>query len=136
MRFRMPRDALHQLAERHTAGFGMVAGPLEGALGQGLQQFVILSAKTAERLERLLRLATGIIQVASPQFLVEGDQCGIVLGRDLPATVAAHQFRIGQVRHNLPCAPLLRRGPEILLLSENSGQNHSQKFRTAAESFQ
>ena len=118
--------AFEELAEGHSAVFGVVAGAVEGFLLEAFEQFMVLGADAAEGLEGSIGLAAGVVEVGSPLVLVVGDEGGIVFGDDLAEAVGADHLGVGKMSHNLPDAPFSGGGHEVLFFSEDSGQDDGQ----------
>src|ERR1039458_7123851 len=73
VRFGVGGTLFQQLAERDAASLGVIAGAVVRALGQRLQQVVVLGARAAQRFERLFRLAARVVQMAGPGVLIDPD---------------------------------------------------------------
>src|SRR5690242_13879911 len=134
--FRVIGEPLEKLINGQRPIIGMPAGAIEGGGRHFLQQFVILAPQPAQCFEGLLRLPARVVQVLGPALLVEGHDGRVILGEHLAETAGKNEFRVRQVRYELPDAPFTGSRSKIFFFSEHTGEYNGEHLRPTAVSFQ
>ena len=79
-------DELHQ---GHLTAFGVGAFAFKSLRSEAFEKLIIIGAQTPEMVERLCRLARGVVEFRRPRSLVVSPYRGVVLCDDAAKTISA-----------------------------------------------